>query len=443
MPVITHNLVSQFTNRQLNITSDKKAKSAEKLSSGYKINRSADDAAGLQISEKMRSQIRGLNQASQNIQDGISLCQVADGALNETHDILQRMRELSVQAANDTNSEEDRNAIQQEIEQLTKEVDRIANDTSFNEDIYPLLGSGISNGNLGANGIPIAKGYFLFPNLTFTENNYQNLSGYIESDSLGNLSMKFYVHLDGDNHLLSMYALDGTKIFEGSCKHSNSGNDLNADYVGTEYNILATQYTANNYLDQGTAHFLYCFDYDVTVAEADQFFSNSIFECKVVHSATGGGYMGDALTLQSPNSSGSNDVKQQGPLWIQMGAQSGQGMFLNLVNATAKGVGITDPPLDVTDFADASTSISRLDNAINKVSSYRSSFGAQQNRLECAKSVDDNTAENTQNAEARIRDTDMAEEMVEYSKHDILEQAGQAMLAQANQSTQGILSLLS
>ena len=126
MPVIAHNIASQFTNRQLNITTGKKTKSAEKLASGYKINRSADDAAGLQISEKMRKQVRGLNQASRNIEDGVSLCQVADGALDETTAVLQRMRELSIQSANGTNSESDREAIQQEIDELTKEVDRIA-----------------------------------------------------------------------------------------------------------------------------------------------------------------------------------------------------------------------------------------------------------------------------------------------------------------------------
>ena len=158
MQVLAHNLAAQFTSRQLTMTTDKKTKSSEKLASGYKINRSADDAAGLQISEKMRSQIRGLNQASENIQDGISLCQVADGALNESHAVLQRMRELSVQAANDTNSDEDRNAIQQEIDQLTKEVDRIANDTSFNEEIYPLKGTGLSGNDLsGKIGLSLAN----------------------------------------------------------------------------------------------------------------------------------------------------------------------------------------------------------------------------------------------------------------------------------------------
>lgn len=147
-----------------------------------------------------------------------------------------------------------------------------------------------------------------------------------------------------------------------------------------------------------------------------------------------------ATTQRDNNSNTSNNNFKQ--IWIQMGAQKDQGMFLNLVNATAKGVGITDPALDVTNYANASTSISRLDDAISKVSSYRSSFGAQQNRLEHGKLVDDNTAENTQNAELRIRDVDMANEMVEYSKNNILEQVGQAMLAQANQNTQNILSLL-
>lgn len=138
MAVVAHNLTAQYTNRQLNLTTNRKSKSSEKLASGYKINRGADDAAGLQISEKMRGQIRGLNQASRNIQDGVSLCQVAEGGLNETHSLLQRMKELAVQAANDTNTDADRSAISQEINQLTTEVDRIARTTSFNGSIYPL-----------------------------------------------------------------------------------------------------------------------------------------------------------------------------------------------------------------------------------------------------------------------------------------------------------------
>lgn len=145
MQVLAHNVLSQFASRQLNIAENSKRKRSEKLSSGYRINRSADDAAGLQISEKMRSQVRGMNRASENIQDGISMIQVADGALEETHAILQRARELSVQAANDINQKIDRDAIQEEIETLTKEVDRIAYTTNFNNEIYPLLGGDIQN----------------------------------------------------------------------------------------------------------------------------------------------------------------------------------------------------------------------------------------------------------------------------------------------------------
>lgn len=141
MQVVAHNLLAQFTNRQLNITSKEKGKSAEKLSSGYRINRAADDAAGLSISEKMRRQIRGLNRASENCQDGISLVQVADGALNETHSILQRMNELAIQSANGTNSSADRAAIDEERKELVSELNRIANTTTFNNDIYPLRGS--------------------------------------------------------------------------------------------------------------------------------------------------------------------------------------------------------------------------------------------------------------------------------------------------------------
>lgn len=150
MIVVAHNLSAQNANRQLNIVTGQKAKSTEKLSSGYKINRAADDAAGLAISEKMRAQVRGLDRASLNIQDGISLVQVADGALNEDHAILQRMRELSVQAANDTNTDNDRSQIQLEVDQLTEEIDRTACNTSFNQDIYPLLGGNVTVTNTEA-----------------------------------------------------------------------------------------------------------------------------------------------------------------------------------------------------------------------------------------------------------------------------------------------------
>ena len=268
--VVQHNLSAMNTNRQLGGVTNAQSKSTEKLSSGYRINRAADDAAGLTISEKMRSQIRGLNRASDNAQDGISLIQVAEGALNEAHSILQRMNELATQAANDTNTSTDRTAIQAEIDQLTSEIDRIQSTTQFN----------------------------------------------------------------------TMNLLDGTF----------SGKNL------------------------------------------------------------------------------------------QIGSLSGQSIGISIGNMNASSIGIGS--LDVSSFSTAGAAMKAVQSAINLVSTQRSTLGALQNRLEHTINNLDTTSENTQAAESRIRDVDMATEMVEYSKNNILAQAGQSMLAQANQQTQGVLSLL-
>ena len=268
--VVQHNLSAMNTNRQLGIVTSAQSTSTEKLSSGYRINRSADDAAGLSISEKMRSQIRGLNKAASNAQDGISLVQVAEGALNETHSILQRMNELATQAANDTNTSTDRTAIQAEIDQLTSEINRIQSTTQFN----------------------------------------------------------------------TMNLLDGT--------------------------------------------------------------------------------------FSSKN--------------LQVGSLSGQSIGISIKNMNASSLGVD--ALKVSSFASAGSSMDKIQSAINLVSTQRSTLGALQNRLEHTINNLNTTAENTQAAESRIRDVDMATEMVEYSKNNILAQAGQSMLAQANQATQGVLSLL-
>ena len=268
--VVQHNLSAMNTNRQLGIVTDSMSKSTEKLSSGYKINRAADDAAGLSISEKMRSQIRGLDKAANNAQDGISLIQVAEGALGETHSILQRMNELATQAANDTNTSTDREAIGKEMDQLTSEINRIQSTTQFN----------------------------------------------------------------------SMNLLDGS--FKG--------------------------------------------------------------------------------------------------MNLQVGSLSGQNIIISIgqMNATCLGVN----SVKVSSFSVAGKAMSAIQVAITKVSTQRSALGAIQNRLEHTINNLNTTSENTSSAESRIRDTDMASEMVEYSKTNILQQAGQSMLAQANQQTQGVVSLL-
>ena len=270
--VVQHNLTAQNANRQLGITTGLMAKSTEKLSSGYRINRASDDAAGLSISEKMRNQIRGLDRASANAQDGISMIQTAEGALNESHAILQRMSELCVQAANDTNMTVDRTALSDEIKQLSEELTRISSTTQFNK---------------------------------------KNL-------------------------------LDGT------------------------------------------------------------------------------------LT----------DAK------LQIGANEGQNMAVSIDSTSATQLGVTATDIQVDTHENASGSITKVQNAIETLSSIRSKLGAVQNRLEHTQANLDTTSENTQAAESRIRDVDMAKEMVSFSKYSILAQAGQSMLAQANTQTQGVMNLL-
>ena len=268
--VVQHNLSAINTNRQMGVVTNALQKSTEKLSSGYKINRAADDAAGLSISEKMRSQIRGLNKASDNAQDGISLIQVAEGALNETHSILQRMNELATQAANDTNTSVDRQSIKDEIKQLNEELDRISSTTQFNK-----------------------------------------------------------------QDLLT------------------------------------------------------------------------------------GGFSGK----------------------LQVGALEGQTMDVKISLAVSAN-GLSVSAVEVSTNVKAGAAMQSIQDAIESVSKQRSKLGAIQNRLEHTINNLDTNAENTQAAESRIRDTDMADEMVQYSKNNILSQAGQSMLTQANQQTQGVLSLL-
>ena len=272
--VVQHNMQAMNTNRQLGITTGLQAKSTEKLASGFRVNRAGDDAAGLAISEKMRSQVRGLDRASTNAQDGISVVQTAEGALNEVHSILQRMNELATQAANDTNTSMDRSQIQLEINQLGSEIDRIASTTQFN----------------------------------------------------------------------TMDLLDGS-------------------------------FTSKN---------------------------------------------------------------------LQVGSLEGQKIELSIskMKASGLGLGVAGASLKVSSFSKAGASMTLIQNAIDKVSTQRARLGAVQNRLEHTIANLDTSSENTSAAESRIRDTDMAKEMVTYSKNNILAQAGQSMLAQANQSTQGALSLL-
>jgi flagellin len=381
---INNNLMAMNTHRQLGINSGAGAKSIEKLSSGYRINRAGDDAAGLAISEKMRGQIRGLNQASRNAQDAISLVQTAEGALNETHAILQRMRELAVQASNDTNTESDRGELQKEIDQLTKEIDRIANTTEFNTQKL-LDGS--------------KKGLVEAEDSKATLQNNSNVAL-----TLGTVAADI-----ADSFTVTITATEESSNFV-------SGN-FNVSVVGGN---AASVTIADNQVSYGSSNI--------------QFAEGTLKELKA----------GESITISVKKAVTANtDVSDA--LSMQIGANSGQSILIGVGSMKAKDLGLRDTSgkaLDITDASKATGAITQINNALESVSTERSKLGAIQNRLEHTIKNLDTSAENLQASESRIRDVDMAKEMMEFTKNNILQQAAQAMLAQANQVPQGVLQLL-
>ncbi len=402
--VVQHNMQAANASRMLNITANAQAKSTEKLSSGYRINRAADDAAGLSISEKMRKQIRGLDQASTNAEDGVSAVQTAEGALTEVHSMLQRMNELAVQASNGTNSESDRSAIQSEIDQLTTEIDRVAETTKFNE-TYLLKGNGSDK--------------------TMTLNAHD-----------AGLSGVTFGEVNPDDGTVSI-TFDGTWT-EGNTKTIG----------GKEYQIVAD--TAVDVVpDQVDAK-------DVTDAEKIAAASKinkaqaKILAGKEIALASSVGADKDTQAEldddDAPTKLTLGKVTTKNALTFNLHVGSDADMTnkinVNIERMDSAYLGIKD--LNVSDDSGkaATYAIDAISDALQKVSDQRSSLGAIQNRLEHTIDNLDNVVENTTSAESRIRDTDMADEMVKYSKNNILTQAGQSMLAQANQSTQGVLSLL-
>lgn len=417
---IQHNMVAETANRLLRHNQGSKLKSLEKLGSGYRVNRAADDAAGLTISEKMRGQIRGLNQASRNIQDGISLIQTAEGALQETHSILQRMRELSVQAANDTYVDNDREAIQAEIDQLTEEVDRIAKHTEFNNGIYPLLGAGDLRSEMLKYLTEITATVTCPVEMTYDGVTYQAGTPF----TITGVYVKDY----------KLSSSHGCFIMENLCggtQHNNKDAlmdlfaDLNSGY--TEGSLTIEDFEVDDmgrlYIKKKTAwggSYRYIFK--------QTFGDGSI------------GIGGHTSDTNDPDILKISPRGSQSSLWIQAGANAGQGINISLVDGTAAGLSLTN--VSVLSATVAGDAIQTVDGAISQVSRYRSDFGAQQNRLEHAMAVDDNTAENLQAAESRIRDADMADEMVTNARITIMEQSMQAMLTNANRQTEGMLALL-
>ena len=576
--VISHNLTAMNASRQLGIVTDKRSKSSEKLSSGYKINRAADDAAGLSISEKMRCQIRGLSRGVANCYDGVSVCQVADGALSEVNDMLQRLTELSVKSANGTNSESDRNAIQKEVAQIISEIDRIGETTEFND--LPLFKGGkLADSKVITTKVP-PKFDFDFKDIRLKTETFNGSDArYLSMGITAPKSMSLIYGGDGrtsNSSLLLSYKKDGvdkntqielSNFSVSDYTYSNIGSKRTLSYKNDDEGIdikiiqeseLTDGDDRKSYklsyetIDTSTAQDLkYSFvfnmdtaynrddlseEYFATINGKNEKLSTGMITNRNGHNCSYSGMttskenvdVDNGITLinmkdsmpfsQNIRAAGAdhiivgpyrlidsseqlktnpldNTLKQNllgrdkaisviyedaknktmtieygvvdvtkdenldgyiessiqttyrhssdNELWIQAGNSTWSGMNVSIAEMNSEILGIKD--LDLTKvygFAEDVEYINKVSNAINIINEMRSTIGAQQNRLEHTIKNESNIVENTTAAESRIRDTDMAEEMVEYSKNNILKQAGQSMLTQANQSTQGVLSLL-
>ena len=431
--VVQHNMQAANANRMLNVTTGAQSKSTEKLSSGYKINRAADDAAGLSISEKMRKQIKGLDRASTNAQDGVSCVQTAEGALTEVHSMLQRMNELAVQSANGTNSETDRKAIQDEVDQLSKEIDRVSETTKFNE-TYLLKGDNGSNGNTKAfaagDTIGTVDGVTVKANnttaATLSDNGDIKIGTVQLVSSNADITIEKPDDANSKSANVTKVVSDGTNVTV-TLKDGKEETDTVAN-IKNKYEIDGTK--------KGTAIISKELKAETTNAEISGTYTGNLDKLAV------GADVNAKLAIGSAGTSALSSDTKALILNLHVGADSESTNKISIAidSMSAKGIGVNG--LDVSTEAGATNSIDTIKDAIQKVSSQRSSLGAVQNRLEHTINNLDNVVENTTSAESRIRDTDMAKEMVNYSKNNILAQAGQSMLAQANQSNQGVLSLL-
>ena len=461
--IVKHNLTAMNSNRMLGLTTTSQAKATEKLSSGYKINRAADDAAGLAISEKMRKQIRGLTQASLNAQDGISAVQTADGALNEVHDMIHRLAELTVKAANGTLSETDRNAVQSEVNQLISEVDRVSTTTKFNE-TYLMRGN--NQGEVAKLTYTVADGALSdsFKNVTIdTTTGTVGTANPVVNQSTG----IFHIEVkDTDaTGVLTPNNAGATQGLDTSASAEAANTKYSAKTVGpigdpapkTLYVLvegteedqegkgkLSVSEVVRNLNDKNnpknvegkTDPYIKAFNsLDELMAAMKGDYSTDIKEVTSYVNASG------KVELKAATFA---DVNTAIDVSLHVGADSSADnkISMNIAMLSARGLGLNG--LDVSgDNGDAATAaIDIVSDALQKVSNQRASLGAIQNRLEHTIANLDNIVENTTSAEASIRDTDMATQMVEYSNNNILAQAGQAMLAQSNQATSGVLSLL-
>ena len=475
--VVQHNMQAANANRMLNVTTSAQSKSTEKLSSGYRINRAADDAAGLTISEKMRKQIKGLDRASTNAQDGVSAVQTAEGALTEVHSMLQRMNELATQAANGTNSNDtDRKAIQDEIDQLTTEIDRVSETTKFNE-TYLLKGDGaekahkVNAHDAGLDGVELTdKGNTVDVKLkTLNAGDKVSIAG--KNYTIGSSDTEIKGKIEaGTAAAKKSYTVNGTtyQVSDTGVFDSTGANQLKksaltgqaADTANATLDDLKALVTAGSTVTIGTKTYTAMTDAagagadgiddnDSTVITAGKAYqlqtaeivkASSIGADTAATTATNNAHGTATTTFTLTKGTVSYKDALSFNLHVGADADMTNKITVNIDSMNSAGLGVKGIKADTEQ--DATYAIDAIADAISKVSSQRSSLGAIQNRLEHTINNLDNVVENTTSAESRIRDTDMAKEMVNYSKNNILAQAGQSMLAQANQSNQGVLSLL-
>ncbi|MFJ7676714.1 flagellin [Peribacillus sp. NPDC097198] len=509
--IINHNIAALNTHRQLSSASSAQSKSMEKLASGMRINRAGDDAAGLAISEKMRGQIRGLDQASKNAQDGVSLIQTAEGALNETHDILQRMRELGVQSSNDTNTTDDRAEIQKEITQLADEIDRISSTTEFNTkklidgsssdnaknsfytnttgaavagvDVKSFASIGTSTVHgvsvANANAATITASTVLKSGVGLDAAAATGISTLASLNNTGDASLglsngdtiKMSMNVAGENLDFEYKITDAstetyqnvvdtlnTKLGSKGTAAINDGKLTITGTVGRDNAITDVSITATNSAGAERAAFNTTATFTQTQVAANKgdivlnVGSDAVTNNSVA-AAAGSKVNGliDGVTIELGSTFTANDEvsvtvsKSDQSLSMHIGANEDQTVNISISDMSARALGIRDSngkAVDVTSAASSETAITAIDDAIKTVSAERSKLGAMQNRLEHTINNLGTSSENLTAAESRIRDVDMAKEMMNQTKNSILSQAAQAMLAQANQQPQGVLQLL-
>jgi len=524
--VVQHNMQAMNSNRMLNVTTGQQAKSTEKLSSGYKINRAADDAAGLAISEKMRKQIKGLDRASTNAQDGVSAVQTAEGALNEVQSMLQRMNELAVQSANGTNSETDRTAIQNEIDQLTTEIDRVSETTKFNE-TYLLKGdkavtkgvrfqytentsttntvAGVKfgkNQDIGTDATTKLTVQVTFKGAEVGQDDMNAIARSIRDSGLsvtmtetwdatatgaagttdagkagaGASKLNYKLELTGDaaqkydvvtvttggqaspangsvsdqKGVFEIRTKGGDLVAKVTVSGGKAYRATSTDQVHSQSAIISAT-SASAARTKGHGESAEYFDKDgnrISNNALNRYFSVADGTSTTVKVRGDAPQVYDAVgnltSLKAANVSATRDLTGALNLSLHVGADSAgtNKISLNIQSMSSKSLGINGLKVDGTNSKNADNAIETIKEALQKVSDQRAELGAVQNRLEHTIDNLDNVVENTTASESRIRDTDIADEMVRYSKNNILAQAGQSMLAQANQSTQGALSLL-